>query len=158
MKNYAKTNATPLTTLCEVKAIYSNKTPLAGRVKVTKGADAAKQFRTIFDADTMEFTESMVMLLMNRAQHVLGFVRLSAGGTAGVLCDPKVVFSIALAANAHAIILCHNHPSGACSPSGADIAIHNRLRECGKLLEIDVQDSIILTTDAFYSFADEGII
>ena len=56
------------------------------------------------------------------------------------------------------IVLAHNHPSGNLKPSQADILLTNKLKEAGKYLDIDVIDHIILTEEAYYSFADEGIM
>ena len=96
------------------------------------------------------------MLLLNRANKVLGYVLLSLGGTAGTVVDPKVIFQAALKTNAHGIILCHNHPSGNLTPSSQDISLTKQLRDAGKFLEIALLDHLILTTEGYYSFADEG--
>ncbi|NQU53966.1 MAG: hypothetical protein HQ522_15670 [Bacteroidetes bacterium] len=52
----------------------------------------------------------------------------------------------------------HNHPSGNLSPSSADIAITQKIKSGAKLLDIDIPDHIILTSDSYYSFADEGMM
>jgi hypothetical protein len=57
---------------------------------------------------------------------------------------------------ASGIILAHNHPSGALRPSHPDIDVTKKLKEGGKLLDIQVLDHIIITSEAYYSFADEG--
>jgi DNA repair protein RadC len=57
-----------------------------------------------------------------------------------------------------AMILSHNHPSGQLKPSQADIKLTKKLAEGGRLLEIPVLDHIIVTSEGFYSFADEGVL
>jgi hypothetical protein len=52
----------------------------------------------------------------------------------------------------------HNHPSGALQPSQADIELTKKIKEGGKLLDIQVLDHIIITSEAYYSFADEGLL
>lgn len=104
----------------------------------------------------MEFREECYMLLLNRANQVLGWFRVSEGGVAGTILDPRLIFGIALKCNAVGVILAHNHPSGNLKPSGADISQTKRLVEGGKLLEISVLDHLILTSEGYYSFADEG--
>lgn len=67
-------------------------------------------------------------------------------------------FAAAKKANACGIILAHNHPSGNLQPSQADIDLTKKMREGGKLLEIQVLDHVIVTAEGYYSFADEGFI
>jgi DNA repair protein RadC len=55
------------------------------------------------------------------------------------------------------LILVHNHPSGNLNPSEADKQISNKLREASKLVDISTLDSIIITREGYYSFADEGL-
>jgi DNA repair protein RadC len=73
--------------------------------------------------------------------------------------DVKSIFSIAIKANACAIVLCHNHPSGNLTPSDADKQLNKRVKEAGKLLDIAVLDSVIISSEEnYFSFADEGIM
>ena len=51
-----------------------------------------------------------------------------------------------------------NHPSGNLSASQADIDLTKRLKEGGKVLEVQLLDHVILTTEGYFSFADEGMI
>jgi DNA repair protein RadC len=88
----------------------------------------------------------------------LGVMSISKGGVSGTVVDPKLVFSGALKALACSIILSHSHPSGNTKPSQADIAITKRLKQGGELLDIGILDHLIITPDAYYSFADEGLI
>jgi len=72
--------------------------------------------------------------------------------------DPKIIFKKALDAQASSIILCHNHPSGNLKPSQADISITRKLVESGEMIEIKVLDHLIISTDGYFSFLDEGMI
>ena len=56
------------------------------------------------------------------------------------------------------IILCHNHPSGNLIPSEADKEITKKIKEAGKHMDIPVFDHLIIGNDAYFSFADEGLI
>ena len=102
--------------------------------------------------------EQFKVLLLNRANKVLGIFEVSSGGSTGTVADPKLIFAAAIKANACGIILAHNHPSGNLQPSQADIDLTKRMKEGGRLLEIQVLDHIIVTTEGYYSFADEGIL
>ena len=75
---------------------------------------------------------------------------------AGTVADAKVIFQIALKSNASSIILAHNHPSGNKLPSNQDIALTKKMKQIGGLLDLPVLDHIILTSETFYSLADEG--
>jgi DNA repair protein RadC len=121
-------------------------------------ADAAQFFRTIFDADTIQWTEESAMIILNRANEVISVDKLSSGGTSGVILDTKVVFTRALSVVGHSIILAHNHPSGALKPSDQDIQVTRNLKKAGDILEIKVLDHIILSDIGYLSMADEGYI
>lgn len=89
---------------------------------------------------------------------VLGWAKISTGGISGTIADPKVIFQIALGANASSIALCHNHPSGSVTPSDLDIKLTKRLKAAGELLDIVVFEHVIISPNAYYSFSDEGIL
>ncbi len=56
------------------------------------------------------------------------------------------------------IILCHNHPSGNLKPSRADEELTMKIKEAAKYFDIKVLDHIILTSEGYFSFADEGLL
>ena len=84
--------------------------------------------------------------------------QLSKGGMTGTLVDTRLVMKQALDVGATAIILAHNHPSGTLKASNADLAITKKLKEAGELLDIKILDHLIITQEAYFSFADEGIL
>ena len=102
--------------------------------------------------------EEFWILQLNRANHVMGRARISAGGVSGTVVDSKMVFKPAIEVLATSIILVHNHPSGNLKPSQADIELTRKLKEAGKHLDIAVLDHIIVAYSGFYSFADENIM
>jgi DNA repair protein RadC len=102
--------------------------------------------------------EEFWILLLSRSNTVMGIKRISEGGLSATLVDPKKVFGIALQQRASGIILAHNHPSGALYPSEEDRVITRRLRSVGKELELKVLDHLIIHANAYFSFADEGIL
>lgn len=120
--------------------------------------DAAETFRCRWDLGKINFVEEFKVLLMNRANRVLGIVNISQGGIAGTVADPKLIFAAALKASASSLIACHNHPSQNLKPSQADIQLTAKLKEAGKFLDLPLLDHIILTQDGYYSFADEGLL
>jgi DNA repair protein RadC len=108
--------------------------------------------------DKVEFIEQFKIMLLNRANKVLGIVEITSGTSTATIVDPKLIFAAALKANACSIIAAHNHPSGNRIPSQADIHLTKKLIDGGKLLEIQILDHIIVTTEGYYSFADEGLV
>jgi len=102
--------------------------------------------------------EEFWVLLLNRANFVIGKHFISKGGQAGTVVDPKIIFKVAIEQNASSIVLAHNHPSGNLTASEADIKITKQLIEAGKILEITVYDHLIISDHSFLSMADEGLI
>ena len=134
----------------EVKLVYKNKVKVADRFKIKGPEDAAHIFFEIWNFEIMDFLEEAKILLLNRAHHVLGIVNLCTGGSIRTIIDTKVVLQYALKANATAIIIAHNHPSGNLKPSEADIKITNRLRTALDTCEIDLLDHLIINSEKQY--------
>ncbi len=102
--------------------------------------------------------EEFHVVLLNRANQFISIEHISSGGFSSTVVDAKIVFKKALEKNAHAMILCHNHPSGQLKPSIEDITLTKNLREFSKILDISILDHIIFTDNGYFSFADEGIL
>jgi DNA repair protein RadC len=123
--------------------------------KISGSRDAWEHFKVdLLDLPHEEFW----VLLLNRANRVIRKKQISQGGVAGTVADPKIIFKLAIDELASGIIVAHNHPSGNLSASQADIQLTQRLREAGKLLEIQVLDHLILAGHKYFSFADEGLL
>jgi len=102
--------------------------------------------------------EQFWVILLNRANMVLKVAKISEGGITGTVIDPGPLFKLALLSNACGIILCHNHPSGNLKPSEQDIQITRKIKSAGLLFDITVQDHLIITSDGYFSFCDEGMM
>jgi DNA repair protein RadC len=144
--------------VAEVKLTYRSKVKPTELPKITCSEDTHQILKGSWDHGRLEFVEQFKVLLLNRANKVLGLYELSTGGVAGTVADPKLIFVAALKACASAIILGHNHPSGNLTPSAADIQLTKKIKEGGALLDIAVLDHLILTGEGYYSFADEGLL
>jgi len=142
----------------EVKLSYHPKVKVTMLPKVTSSSDTAAILRQVWDQDLLELVEQFKVMLLNRANRVLGIVDLSTGGMAGTVADPKLIFIAALKGAATSIIIAHNHPSGSLMHSHADKVLTDKLKAGGQLLDLQVLDHIILTRDGYLSFADEGMI
>lgn len=102
--------------------------------------------------------ENFVAIGMN-GQYEVSYVRVIHVGTLNLsIVHPRDVFRDAIKENCCALIVVHNHPSGSISPSQQDINTTDRLVECGKMLGIEVLDSIILTKNEYFSFLEHDMI
>lgn len=146
--------------MAEVKVSYKKgeKPTDFNTYKIAGSDDSADYLKAVWDYDTIDYLESFVVLFLSRGNKVIGWARISTGGCAHTLADPKVIFSMALTMGAPAIILSHNHPSGNLKPSPQDLQMTRKLVDAGKLLEIQVLDHIIITSDSHFSFLLEGLI
>lgn len=88
--------------------------------------------------------ETFQVLLLNTRRRLIRIEKISQGTLDTILVHPREVFKLAITANAAAIVLVHNHPSGDPTPSEADIRVTRDLIRAGQLLKIDVLDHIIL--------------
>ena len=151
-------NVSVLNTAAEIELVYKSKVKPSERPRITSTKEAYQILLRTWDVNKIEFVEQFKVVLMNRAHRVLGIYELSSGGIAGTVADPKLAFMTALKANACCLILTHNHPSGNLKPSNADEALTKKISEAGKLLDIQVLDHVIVTSEGYYSFADEGLL
>ena len=109
--------------------------------------------------DIIEFVEEFRLLLLNRSNAVLGIIEISKGGISGTVTDIRLIFQAAIKGNASGIICAHNHPSGNLSPSESDIKITQKIKEAGNLMDIQLLDHLIITSeDEYFSMADNGHI
>jgi len=96
------------------------------------------------------------VLLLNTRRRLIRVEKLSQGTLDSLLVHPREVFRAAIAANAAAVVVVHNHPSGDPTPSEADIKVTRDLIRAGQLLKIDLLDHIIIgraTSDRLKDYA-----
>ena len=102
--------------------------------------------------------ELFAILFLDNRHRVIEFVPLFRGTVDGASVYPREVVKEALARNAAAVILAHNHPSGIAEPSQADEHITTRIRDALALVDIRVLDHFVVTGDAIVSFAERGLL
>lgn len=142
----------------ELQLIYKQKFKPSERPKITSSQDCYRVLLSTWNVGVMGFIEEFKILLLNRANRVIGCYDVSTGGICGTIVDPRVVFAAALKSCAVGIILAHNHPSGNLTPSDADLQLTRKLKEGGLLLDIAVLDHLILSGESYLSFTDEGYL
>lgn len=142
--------------VAEIELHYRSKVKRADQFKITCSGDAAGLLKRFWDPSKIDFVEQFKVLLVNRANRAIGLLNVSTGTTVATVVDMKLIFVAAMKSNASGIIIAHNHPSGNLSPSETDTILTRKVKEAGKILEIQVLDHIIITSEGHYSFADEG--
>jgi DNA repair protein RadC len=143
--------------LCQVKGIGPDKavTLVAGFTLARKMAEELQRETPVLDnpeaivrllkgANLLKNVETLQVLLLNTRRRLIRVEEITDGTIDTLLVHPREVFKAAIAANAAAVILAHNHPSGDPTPSEADIKVTRDLIRAGQLLKIDVLDHIIL--------------
>ncbi|MBD8081680.1 RadC family protein [Chryseobacterium caseinilyticum] len=103
-------------------------------------------------------TEEFWALFLNQNNKVVHLSQLTQGGINQSLVDLRILFKIAMDHFATGIIVSHNHPSGNLKPSQEDISITKKIKDAGNLLNIQLLDHLIITQNAYLSFADEGLL
>ena len=125
------------------------------RDQVRSPADAAVVLAEYFsDRDREEF----VVAFLDTANTLTGLHVASVGGLAASIVEPRQVFKAAVLANAAAVLLAHNHPSGNPEPSREDVAVTRQLVEAGKVMGIPVHDHLIIMDHGHTSLAERGLM
>lgn len=141
----------------EITVNYTKRKDITMPDKVLSSRDGYEALRPLYN-EFIHHREAFNILLLGAGHTVLGFALISMGGITSTVVDVRIIFQLALKANASAIILSHNHPSGSLRPSDQDRAITQKVMEAGKILDIKVLDHIIVTDESYFSFADDGLI
>ena len=155
MQNNIKTL---LSQVSEVQLTYKSKIKVIDRPVVKNSQSVYQVLKDIWDDNSLELFESFKVLFLNRANHIIGMYPVSNGGITGTVADPRLIFIAALKICACGIILAHNHPSGNLKPSRADEELTQKIKSAGQFLDIKLLDHLIIISDGYLSFADEGLL
>lgn len=143
-------NTLPLFTIKKNPSEYINTT-----IKSSKDCFAViRQFY----GDDIEVYESFFILLLDRKNNTIGHAKISQGGICGTVVDVKIVAKYCVDSLCSNVVVAHNHPSGNTQPSQNDKDITKKLKKALELLDVRLTDHLILTTNSYLSFADEGIL
>lgn len=142
----------------EISISYSKKLFTTNTIKSSTDANSIAQEIYVNTQSQIELKEYFFMIMLNRGNNVIGYLKLSEGGITGTLVDSRLAFAAALKGLATGIILVHNHPSGSLNPSEPDIKLTNKFKKIGELLDIAILDHLIITNTSYYSFADSGML
>ena len=106
------------------------------------------------DSDVEEFW----VLLMNQNYRLIRKMCISHGGITEVAVDIRIIMREAVLANATILAVCHNHPSGSLRPSEMDNQLTSSLQKACQVMRIHLQDHVIITDGAYYSYHEKGRI
>ncbi|KJF43634.1 JAB domain-containing protein [Draconibacterium sediminis] len=141
----------------EIKVSYTDKVKASERPQIGASKDAAQIFKHIFK-NCIQHHEEFYVMLLNRGNKVLGVSCISKGGISGTVVDVRIILQLALKANASALIVSHNHPSGNLTASAADLNITEKLKNACQLIDLSLLDHLIVTDESYLSFADDGLL
>lgn len=147
-----------LSHVAKVELVYRSKVKAFERPLISSSLDAYNVLKELWDEGKIDLVEQFKVLFLNRANRVLCLFNVSSGGITGPVADPRLIYTAALKVNAVLMVLSHNHPSGALKLSHADEQLTQKIKGAGAFLDIKVLDHLILSSEGYYSFADEGLL
>lgn len=124
-------------------------------IKISQPKDAAE-----YVMNEMRYLkqEHLKVIMLSTKNAVINIKDVSVGSLNSSIVHPREVFSEAIRKSSASIIICHNHPSGDPTPSSEDISLTGRIKECGKLLGIELLDHIIIGDGTYVSLKEKGIM
>ena len=102
--------------------------------------------------------EEFWIVLLSRANKIIGKQLIGRGGISETTADIKLIFKKSIESLASAIILAHNHPSGNLKPSQSDLNLTKKIKDAAKLFDLSILDHLIIGDGNYYSFNDEGVL
>jgi DNA repair protein RadC len=142
----------PLQSIYELKVVRERSAIYLPAARYRSSADVYQAFKERFDkADREEF----LVLLLDAKNKLTAYNVVSIGSLTTSIVHPREVVKAVALANAAALILLHNHPSGDPNPSQEDLQITRRIRQVMEVLGVRALDHIIIGCDSYVSFVDD---
>ena len=153
VKGVKEAKATQILAMCELYKRF--KVSELTQVKISKPSDVAK---LVLDELRMLRQEVLILINLDTKNKVISKKEIFKGGLNSSLVHPREIFREAVKDSAASIIICHNHSSGDLTPSRDDINITTRLKECGKMMGIELLDHLIIGDNRFISLKEKDIL
>lgn len=153
VKGVKEAKATQILAMCELYKRF--KVSELTQVKISKPSDVAE---LVLDELRMLRQEVLILITLDTKNKVISKKEIFKGGLNSSLVHPREIFREAVKDSAASIIICHNHPSGDPTPSRDDINITTRLKECGKMMGIELLDHLIIGDNRFISLKEKDIL
>ncbi len=134
---------------------------LAARIRQKSPGQAIKSSEDAYSC-LLSFSkkekEHFIALMLNSRKRLIRKKIVFIGTLDSALIHPREIFKEAISNSAAAIVIAHNHPSGSASPSTEDIEITKQLYSASKIIGIELLDHIIISSNGFFSFRDNGLV
>ena len=127
------------------------------RLKIDRITSASDVYALLHEYASKE-KEYFLLVTLDGASKVIEKRVIHIGTLNQSLVHPREIFKPSIMDGAAGIIISHNHPSGPIEESRADIQITQRLKEVAKLVGIELLDHVIISSQGYYSFSDEGLL
>lgn len=137
----------------EIKLSYK-RTKFMADNQINSPEASYNAMKDLFDGDTIELQESVIVLYLNLNFKPIGFLRHTSGGIGSCIVDKRLIISTALISNSTQMIIAHNHPSGSLKPSSEDKAFAEDVKRAASFFDIILVDSLIVTAESYYSMSD----
>nr|WP_055668416.1 JAB domain-containing protein [Desnuesiella massiliensis] len=146
--HYKRVDIVSIKMVRESSILYKNR-------KVSSPSDAYELIKDFIENSDREL---LIACCLDTKNQPTSINVVSVGTLNSSLVHPRELFKPAILSNSASLIVAHNHPSGYLEPSNEDINITNRIKECGKLLGIDIIDHIIIGDENFISLKEKGFL
>ena len=149
-----------LNNVSEIDIVYKKKVncKVSERPLIRSSSDVYEILLHYWDKDKIDLIEEFKVLFLNRSNRVLQIYNVSSGGITGTVADPRLILAAALKVASCSIMLAHNHPSTSLKPSKADEELTSKIKYAAQFHDIKVLDHVIVSSEGYYSFADEGVL
>ena len=125
-------------------------------IDLVKDLDTSRQTKNLNKLLIRILLHLQVEFSINHSHKVIKRKRISIGRIDSTMVDVRLVLKEALSCCAVAMVVLHNHPSGAVNPSRQDDDVTEKLSKAGKLMEVELMDHVIFGNGTYYSYRDEG--
>lgn len=126
---------------------------------IRNSSDAVKQVIWHMFEPFVCHHEEFHVILMNSQNRIVGYYPMSMGGLSNTAVDVRMILQAAILANCSAIIVVHNHPTGALSPSEADRKVTKKIQQACEVMDIRLLDHLIVTPNkSYFSFDEHGLL
>ena len=140
----------------ELDKEYRKRFFLSAGEKLHGAEDAAKHFNMLFAKDPSR--EHFGLIYLNVKNDIISSEILFSGTLTTAAVYPREIIRKAIEESAGAILVGHNHPSGNRQPSQDDLSITKKIKTACETVDIVLHDHVIVTSEGYYSFADNGVL
>lgn len=155
IKGIKKVKASQILALAELFRRFNTLKSNRERIGITSPKDIANML--MIEMANMN-QEILKLIVLNTKNKVIRVKDVFKGSLNSSIVHPREIYCEAIKCGGASIIICHNHPSGDSTPSKEDLNITLRIKECGKLIGIDLLDHIIIGDNEYTSLKEKGII